>query len=127
MYIMASQLLTRDTSSPKTQARRKRTLSTPKDRMERTERAKLVTPYQGEDTEIFWATIKELSAAPFPFLDEIVDPKIRECVAFLRKEGFTVIAPRRLYQPGFIASGSSKKASRRRPRKRRGRTHRKRR
>ena len=114
---MAAQLLTRDTSSPKTLARRKRTLSTPKDRMERTERAKFVIPYQGEDTELFWTTIKELNAAPFPYIDEI---QLRECITLLRERGFTVIAPRRLYQPEFIASGSSKTRRKKKKRKKGG-------
>ena len=138
---MASQALARDTSppgtiqddtsSPKTLARRKRNLSTPKDRMERTERAKLVTSYQGEDTELFWTTVKELSEAPFPFLDQIKNRpprqknvfQIRKCYDFLTKLGYYVIAPKDFYieyNPVFLAMGSSKNTSIKKKKKKKG-------
>jgi len=103
--------INRQTSSPKTRDRRTRCLSDWTQRKERTMRAKFNHPYEGEDKEIFWATLKELNEAPFPFLYEIKNPQITKCVSLLKKNGFNVIAPRANYEPKFLAS-SSKELSR---------------
>ena len=85
-------------------------------------------PYNGSDTELFWADIKELSQAPFPFLADIKNPppaiknifKIRTCYDFLTGLGYSVIAPKDFYKnydPNFLAMGSFQKNTLRKKRK----------
>ena len=85
-------------------------------------------PYTGSDTELFWANVKELSQAPFPFLDDIKNPppaiknvfKIRSCYDFLTDLGYSVIAPKNFYKnydPKFLAMGSLQKSTLRKKKK----------
>lgn len=122
-HVPSPPILKRETSSPKTTARRIRTLSTLTERLKRKERGIHIV-YQGEDTELFWTTPDELRRAPLPFLDEIKDPKITIFIKYLKERGYVIIPPVATFNPESILGSSSKNTTKKKKKKKKGRvTH----
>tara|TARA_B100000085_G_scaffold70805_1_gene63458 strand:- start:4272 stop:4715 length:444 start_codon:yes stop_codon:yes gene_type:complete len=76
-------------------------------------------PYDGSDTILFWTGTDELNEAPFPFLEEIKDDKIRKCIRYLKNKGYTIIAQESKFNPKFLAT-SSKNTSIKKKKKKKG-------
>ena len=111
----------RDPSSPTTLARRERNRSTLVHRLMRKELGLGIhIIYQGADTELFWSTLDELRQAPLPFLDEIKDPQIRDCIRYLKGKKYVIIPPKASFNPESILAGSSKTRRKKKKRKKGG-------
>ncbi len=89
-----------------------------KTRMERVGRGIHIL-YQGEDRELYWSTLEELRQARLPFLEEIKDPKIRECIRYLKSKEYVIIPPERVFDPTSIFGSSSEKNGTRKKKKKR--------
>ena len=87
-----------------------------KTRMERVGRGIHIL-YQGEDRELYWSTLEELRQARLPFLEEIKDPKIRECIRYLKSKEYVIIPPERVFDPTSIFGSSSEKNGTRKKKK----------
>tara|TARA_B100000945_G_C19910038_1_gene380225 strand:+ start:23 stop:403 length:381 start_codon:yes stop_codon:yes gene_type:complete len=89
-----------------------------KTRMERVGRGIHIL-YQGEDRELYWSTLEELRQARLPFLEEIKDPNIRECIKYLKSKEYVIIPPERVFDPTSIFGSSSEKNGTRKKKKKR--------
>mgnify|MGYP001161556165 FL=1 len=90
-----------------------------KTRMERVGRGIHIL-YQGEDRELYWSTLDDLREAPFPFLAEIKNPEIQDCIKYLKSLGYGIIPPKGVvFDPTSIFGSSSVKNGTRKKKKKR--------
>lgn len=101
-------MLERKTSDKTYDDRLDRNFADFKTRMERVGRGIHIL-YQGEDRELYWSTLDDLRQAPLPFLAEIEDPKIPECIKYLKSKEYVIIPPERVFDPTSIFGSSSVK------------------
>jgi hypothetical protein len=101
-------MLERKTSDKTYDDRLDRNCADFKSRMERV-RGGIHILYQGEDRELYWSTLDELRQAPLPFLEEIKDPKILQCIEYLKSKEYVIIPPERVFDPTSIFGSSSEK------------------
>ena len=109
-------VLERKTSDETYNARLDRNYADFKTRMERVGRGIHIL-YQGEDRELYWSTLDDLREAPFPFLAEIKNPEIPECIKYLKSKEYVIIPPERVFDPTSIFGSSSEKNGTRKKKK----------